>query len=101
MNWLIRKTQMKSPALAAGLGAFLLGFHDAFADVDLQSGFDEASSKFRKYVKQGITIAALICTVVSLGIGGWKFMNRDPHAVWYLVGVVCGGIVFGVAQGIM
>ena len=86
--------------MGACTAAFLLGVHDAWAQ-DLQAGFDEASSKFRRYVKQGVTIAALICTVVSLGMGGWRFMNKDPGAVWYLVGVVAGGIVFGIAQGIM
>jgi hypothetical protein len=98
MDALLVRVRSVSPAVAAGLVAFLLGVHDATAQ-DLQSGFDEASTKFRKYVKQGAAIGALICTIVSLCIGGWKFMNKDPGAVWYLVGVVAGGIVFGIAQG--
>jgi hypothetical protein len=97
MEALLTRARCVSPSIAAALSAFMLGVQDAAAQ-DLQAGFDEASNKFRRYVKQGAAIGALICTIVSLCIGGWKFMNKDPGAVWYLVGVVAGGIVFGIAQ---
>jgi hypothetical protein len=89
-----------SPALVVAISAFLLGVHDAYA-VDLSSGFTEAGNKYKSYVKQGISLAGLLCTVISLGMGGFKFMNKDPGAVWYVLGVVGGAVLFGVAQGVM
>jgi hypothetical protein len=85
----------------AAFSAIAVGAREAHAQVDLTAGFQTASSQLSSYVKTGITLAGLICTVVSLGMGAWKFMNKDPHAVWYLVGVVAGGVLFGVARGVM
>lgn len=87
-------------ACVVGVAALLLG-GDAFAQsVNLNSAFTNASSQLRSYAKTGITIGGFICTMISLGVAGWKFMNKEPAAVWQIVGVVVGGVLFMAAQAL-
>lgn len=97
----------KTIVLSAGLAAaaFLLLSSDAFAQVrgggvNLSGAFTTAGSDLKSYARTGMTIAGFITTVVSLGTAGFKFMQKEPQAVWNIVGVVVGAALFAVAQGL-
>lgn len=94
------KTERIVLIAAVGLLAMVV-CGDALAQtVNLNGAFSQASSQLRSYAKTGMTVAGFISTTISLGIAGWKFMNKEPNAVWQVVGVVVGGVLFMVGQSL-
>jgi hypothetical protein len=92
-----------SPAAGAALAAFLLGLHDALAQIDLNldQGFDEAGSEVKRYLRKGLQIFGLACCVIGLGYAGFKFSKKDHEAVWYLAGAAVGAAVFVAAGALL
>jgi hypothetical protein len=103
MKSLVARVRSIQSALSAGVVLSMVHAGTALAGsgVDLNAGIDTASTSLKGYVGKGVAVAGLLCMVISLGIGGFKFMNKDPHAVWFLIGVVAGGVIFGVASGLL
>ena len=89
-----------TPALATGLCAFVLGVQDALAD-DLESGVTDAAAKFKKLIKVGVAVSAVVIIVIGLMVTGFKFSQKDPGAIWYLAGTAAGGALFGVAAAML
>jgi hypothetical protein len=80
---------------------FLLGFaHAAYAD-DLEAGVSDAATRFKKLIKTGVAVAALVIVVMGLMVTGFKFSQKDPGAIWYLAGTAAGGALFGVAAAML
>lgn len=86
--------------LAAGLFFFALGVRDAWAD-DLESGVSDAAAKFKKLLKVGVAVSAVVIVVIGLMTTGFKFSQKDPGAIWYLAGTAAGGALFGVAAAML
>jgi hypothetical protein len=87
-------------ALSVALAAFLLGVQDALAD-DLETGVSDAAAKFKKLIKVGVAVSAVVIVVIGLMVTGFKFSQKDPGAIWYLAGTAAGGALFGVAAAML
>lgn len=88
------------PALAGAVTAFVCGLNDALAQ-DLEDGVSKASGEMRKILKIGAVSAAVVIVVGGLMLTAFKFTQKDPGAVWYLAGTVAGGVLCGVAAGML
>jgi hypothetical protein len=72
----------------------------AQAAPDLSAAFSEAETSIRSYLKIGIGVAGAVSVAVGIGLAGWKFVNKEPQAIWSLVGVVAGAALFVAAGNI-
>lgn len=99
MRLLLSSARRHGPALVAGVASLLLGFQ-VFAQ-DIAAGVDDASSQFKSLIGKGVAVAALVVAVISLSMAGFRFSQKDPHAVWYLAGTLVGGVLFAVAKSMM
>jgi RsiW-degrading membrane proteinase PrsW (M82 family) len=72
----------------------------ALAD-DLETGVSDAAVKFKKLIKVGVAVAAVVIVVIGLMVTGFKFSQKDPGAIWYLAGTAAGGALFGVAAAML
>jgi hypothetical protein len=89
-----------SPAMAAAAAAFMCGLSDAMAQ-DLEDGVTRASSELKKILKIGAAAAAVVIVVGGLMLTAFKFTQKDPGAIWYLAGTVAGGVLVGIAAGML
>lgn len=83
------------------VGAVVLLGGTAFADVDLTDGVSTATSSFKSIIKTVFSIAAIVIVVGGLVLSAFKFTQRDPHAVQYLVGTIAAGAICGIVSGIL
>ena len=87
-------------AAAVALTAFLLGISQAHAQ-DLEAGVNTASGEFKRVIKVGATVAALVIIVFGLLFTAFKFSRKDQDAVWYLAGTIAGSVLCGIAAGML
>lgn len=89
--------------IGLSLAVLLLFSGDALATVDavsLDRAFTNQSESLRSLARTGIKFAGWLCMLVSLGFVGWKLANKDPSAIWHLVGVVAAGAMFALAAAL-
>jgi hypothetical protein len=88
------------PGAASVLAILLAGARDAIAQ-DLEAGVGDASTKLKKIFKLGVGVFAVVIVVIGLMTSGFKFTQKDPSAVLYLVGTVAGGVLCAVAAAML
>jgi hypothetical protein len=86
--------------LAVFVGVVLVA-GPVLADVDLTDGVSTATSSFKSIIKTVFSIAAIVIVVGGLVLSAFKFTQRDPHAVQYLVGTIAAGAICGIVSGIL
>jgi hypothetical protein len=94
------RVRLGLPGLSAALAMIMLGARDAIAQ-DLEGGVGDASTKLKKIFKLGVGIFAVVIVVIGLMTSGFKFTQKDPSAVLYLVGTVAGGVLCAVAAAML
>jgi hypothetical protein len=95
------RTWWTSPAVAAAAAAFFAGMTSVWAAADLEDGVSTAAGEFKKILKIGAAAAAVVIVVGGLMITAFKFTQKDPGSIWYLAGTVAGGVLCGVAAGML
>lgn len=88
-------------AVLAAFVAVVLVAGPALADVDLTDGVSTATSSFKSIIKTVFSIAAIVIVVGGLVLSAFKFTQRDPHAVQYLIGTIAAGAICGIVSGIL
>jgi len=73
----------------------------ALAQTDLSDGVALATSSFRSIIKTVFSVTAIVVVVGGLVLSAFKFTQRDPHAVQYLVGTIAAGAICGIVSGIL
>jgi hypothetical protein len=68
---------------------------------DLSDGVSSATSSFKSIIKTVFSIAAIVIVVGGLVLSAFKFTQRDPHALHYLVGTIAAGAICGIVSGIL
>jgi hypothetical protein len=68
---------------------------------DLSDGVSTATSSFKSIIKTVFSIAAIVVVVGGLVLSAFKFTQRDPHALHYLVGTIAAGAICGIVSGIL
>ena len=68
---------------------------------DLGDGVSSATSSFKSIIKTVFSIAAIVIVVGGLVLSAFKFTQRDPHALHYLVGTIAAGAICGIVSGIL
>jgi len=68
---------------------------------DLTDGVSTATSSFKSIIKTVFSIAAIVIVVGGLVLSAFKFTQRDPHAVQYLVGTIAAGAICGIVSGML
>ena len=68
---------------------------------DLSDGVSSATSSFKAIIKTVFSIAAIVIVVGGLVLSAFKFTQRDPHALHYLVGTIAAGAICGIVSGIL
>ena len=68
---------------------------------DLTDGVTSATSSFKGIIKTVFSIAAIVIVVGGLVLSAFKFTQRDPHALHYLVGTIAAGAICGIVSGIL
>lgn len=68
---------------------------------DLSDGVSSATSSFKSVIKTVFSIAAIVVVVGGLVLSAFKFTQRDPHALHYLVGTIAAGAICGIVSGIL
>lgn len=69
--------------------------------VDLTEGVNTATSSFKAIIKTVFAIAAIVVVVGGLVLSAFKFTQRDPHALHYLIGAIAAGAICGIVSGIL
>ncbi len=83
---------------AVGLTVMVAG---AALGQDLSDGVSSATSSFKSIIKTVFSIAAIVVVVGGLVLSAFKFTQRDPHALHYLVGTIAAGAICGIVSGIL
>ncbi len=83
---------------AVGLSVMVVG---AALGQDLSDGVSSATSSFKSIIKTVFSIAAIVIVVGGLVLSAFKFTQRDPHALHYLVGTIAAGAICGIVSGIL
>ena len=68
---------------------------------DLSDGVTSATSSFKSIIKTVFSITAIVIVVGGLVLSAFKFTQKDPHAVQYLVGTIAAGAICGIVSGIL
>lgn len=68
---------------------------------DLSDGVSSATSSFKAIIKTVFSIAAIVIVVGGLVLSAFKFTQRDPHALHYLIGTIAAGAICGIVSGIL
>ena len=68
---------------------------------NLSDGVSTATSSFKSIIKTVFSIAAIVIVVGGLVLSAFKFTQRDPHALHYLVGTIAAGAICGIVSGIL
>ena len=68
---------------------------------DLSDGVSSATTSFKAIIKTVFSIAAIVIVVGGLVLSAFKFTQRDPHALHYLVGTIVAGAICGIVSGIL
>lgn len=68
---------------------------------DLSDGVSSATSSFKSIIKTVFSIAAIVIVVGGLVLSAFKFTQRDPHALHYLIGTIAAGAICGIVSGIL
>jgi hypothetical protein len=69
--------------------------------VDLTEGVNTATSTFKAIIKTVFGIAAVVVVVGGLVLSAFKFTQRDPHALHYLVGAIAAGVICGIVSTVL
>jgi uncharacterized membrane protein len=64
---------------------------------DLQAGFEQASTSLRGLIATGVAVISGIIAVVGLMMTAFKFSQKDPGAIWNLVGTAAAGVLCAAA----
>jgi drug/metabolite transporter (DMT)-like permease len=85
------------------LAAVMLFGRPALAQngVDLTEGVNTATSSFKAMIKTVFAIAAVVVVVGGLVLSAFKFTQRDPHALHYLVGAIAAGVICGIVSTVL
>ncbi len=83
---------------AVGLTVMVAG---AALGQDLSDGVSAATSSFKSIIKTVFSIAAIVIVVGGLVLSAFKFTQRDPHALHYLIGTIAAGAICGIVSGIL
>lgn len=84
------------------IAAVMLFAGPALADgVDLTEGVNTATSSFKAMIKTVFAIAAVVVVVGGLVLSAFKFTQRDPHALHYLVGAIAAGVICGIVSTVL
>ncbi len=86
--------------LIAALGLIVMVAGAALGQ-DLSDGVSTATSSFKSIIKTVFSIAAIVVVVGGLVLSAFKFTQRDPHALHYLVGTIAAGAICGIVSGIL
>ncbi len=87
-------------ALIAAVGLIVMVAGAALGQ-DLSDGVSTATSSFKSIIKTVFSIAAIVVVVGGLVLSAFKFTQRDPHALHYLVGTIAAGAICGIVSGIL
>jgi len=87
-------------ALLVGLAAVAVLATPLLAQ-DLTDGVTTATSSFKSIIKTVFSIAAIVIVVGGLVLSAFKFTQRDPHALHYLIGTIAAGAICGIVSGIL
>lgn len=87
-------------SMLVGLG-ILIAFAGPALGQDLSDGVSSATSSFKSIIKTVFSIAAIVIVVGGLVLSAFKFTQRDPHALHYLVGTIAAGAICGIVSGIL
>lgn len=82
------------------LGVWML-VSGAAVGQDLSDGVSSATTSFKSIIKTVFSIAAIVVVVGGLVLSAFKFTQRDPHALHYLVGTIAAGAICGIVSGIL
>jgi hypothetical protein len=80
--------------------AFMAGFNHAMAQ-DIADGVNTATGQFKSIIKTVFSIAAVVIVVGGLVLSAFKFTQRDPHALHYLIGTIAAGVLCGIVSGML
>ncbi len=84
------------------IAAVMLFAGPVLADgVDLTEGVNTATSSFKAMIKTVFAIAAVVVVVGGLVLSAFKFTQRDPHALHYLVGAIAAGVICGIVSTVL
>ena len=86
--------------LVAAVGLTLMVAGAALGQ-DLSDGVSTATSSFKSIIKTVFSIAAIVVVVGGLVLSAFKFTQRDPHALHYLIGTIAAGAICGIVSGIL
>jgi hypothetical protein len=87
-------------ALLVCFGVWML-ISGAAIGQDLSDGVSSATTSFKSIIKTVFSIAAIVIVVGGLVLSAFKFTQRDPHALHYLVGTIAAGAICGIVSGIL
>jgi hypothetical protein len=87
--------------LAAVATIMLLAGPGLADGVDLTEGVNTATSSFKSIIKTVFGIAAVVIVVGGLVLSAFKFTQRDPHALHYLVGSIAAGVICGIVSTVL
>jgi succinate dehydrogenase/fumarate reductase cytochrome b subunit len=86
--------------ILVGVGLLAVFAGPALAQ-DLSDGVSTATSSFKSIIKTVFAIAAIVVVVGGLLLTAWKFTQRDPNALGYLVGTIAAGAICGIVSGML
>lgn len=99
-----RNGSVGTSALAVGVTAavgLMVMVAGAAMGQDLSDGVSSATSSFKSIIKTVFSIAAIVIVVGGLVLSAFKFTQRDPHALHYLIGTIAAGAICGIVSGIL
>ena len=68
---------------------------------DISDGVTTATTQFKSILKTVFGVASIVIVVGGLVLCAFKFTQRDPHALHYLVGTIAAALICGVVAGIL
>jgi len=86
-----------SPKTKAAFAAFALGFCTTLGAQDLESQAEAAKTSFNNTFKLGLGVFAGIVMATGIALAAWKFKEKDPNALHYLIGCGAASALLGIA----